>query len=73
MHFVALLSLAATVTAVATPLNHVLHEKRHAAPTKWIKRDAVQSESILPMRIGLKQRNLDKVSAKTYLRCSRLT
>lgn len=45
----------------ASPLtgNHVVHEKRDAAPKRWIKRGALPDSSILPVRIGLQQRNLD--------------
>jgi tripeptidyl-peptidase-1 len=46
--------------AAVIPTTHVVHEKRHAPPRKWVKRDRVSSEAILPMRIGLKQRNLEQ-------------
>lgn len=55
-----LAGLAAVATAVSTPSNHVLHEKRAAEPKHWSKRDAVDSSVVLPMRIGLTQQNLDK-------------
>jgi tripeptidyl-peptidase I len=46
--------------AVVIPATYVVHEKRHAPPRKWVKRDRIRSEAILPMRIGLKQSNLEK-------------
>ncbi|KAG4026987.1 hypothetical protein MFRU_034g00470 [Monilinia fructicola] len=38
----------------------VLHEKRHAPRTRWVKRDRITGETLLPVRIGLAQRNLEK-------------
>lgn len=64
MRFQDILALAATlataVSAIAVPDSLVLHEKRHAAPRKWVKRDAMPAKSMLPMRIGLKQSNLHR-------------
>lgn len=54
-------AIAATTSALAVPESHVLHESRESAPRKWIKRDAVESSRTLPMRIGLKQSNLEVV------------
>ena len=62
MHFLSILSLAATVAAVAAPSSHELHEKRYTAPKHWLKRDDLSGSQTLPMRIGLVQGNLDKVS-----------
>jgi hypothetical protein len=42
------------------PNSHVVHEKRHAPPKAWIKRGLVSSRTILPIRIGLKQRDLHR-------------
>ena len=59
MHLlVALLALAAVSTAV--PLQgHVSHEKRDYTSSQWIRRDRVPAHAVIPMRIGLAQRNLD--------------
>jgi tripeptidyl-peptidase I len=46
--------------AAVIPATHVVHEKRLAPPRKWLKRDRISSEAILPMRIGLRQSNLEK-------------
>jgi hypothetical protein len=46
--------------AAVIPPTHVVHEKRHALPRKWVKRDRILPEAILPIRIGLRQRNLDQ-------------
>jgi tripeptidyl-peptidase I len=54
------LLLAATAQGAAVPNSHVVHEKRDVPPSKWVKREKVSSSYILPMRIGLKQRNLDR-------------
>ncbi len=42
------------------PATHVLHE-RHLPhwSRQWSKREKVDSSSLLPMRIGLRQSNLD--------------
>ncbi|EPS39904.1 hypothetical protein H072_6208 [Dactylellina haptotyla CBS 200.50] len=55
--YLVLLTLAG---ALATPLaKHVIHEKRDIGNHAWIKRNPAGASSILPMRIGLVQRNLD--------------
>ena len=61
MHY-SLLTLATLfVSVIAAPSsNHVLHEKRDALPFGWERVDKVPSHEVLPMRIGLKQSNLDK-------------
>ncbi len=63
MRFSALLlggALAASAAQAAVlPVTHVVHEKRHAPPRKWVKRDRIAADAVLPMRIGLKQRNLE--------------
>ena len=62
MRFSILTVLAALVAeTVAFPSStHAVHEKRDKLPSQWMKRGKVSSKSILPMRIGLKQRNLHK-------------
>lgn len=57
--FTALVALAASVQALSTPKQYVSHEKRVAPLKKWINRGGVSSEAILPMRIGLRQPNID--------------
>lgn len=54
------LVLAATAQGAAVPNSHVVHEKRESPPSKWVKREKISSSYVLPMRIGLKQRNLDR-------------
>lgn len=39
--------------------NHVIHEKRSAPPSGWQARDRVEGHVKMPLKIGLKQRNLD--------------
>ncbi len=52
------------VGALAMPAatdNHVVHEKRDLSPhSQWTKGDAVDGNARIPVRIALKQRNLDK-------------
>lgn len=61
MHYT-LLTLGALVASVtaAPSSTHVLHEKRDALPFGWERHDKLSSHEVLPMRIGLKQSNLDK-------------
>jgi tripeptidyl-peptidase I len=55
-----LLAFVATAQSAAVP-SHVLHEKRDPASSKqWVRREKPASTEILPMRIGLKQRNLHR-------------
>lgn len=57
-----LLTLGALVASViaAPSSTHVLHEKRSTLPFGWERHNKLPSHEILPMRIGLKQSNLDK-------------
>jgi Pro-kumamolisin, activation domain len=63
MRFISLALFLASITiiqGVAVPYTHVLHEKRDAAVLKrWVQREKLDSSTILPMRIGLTQKNLD--------------
>jgi len=61
MRFSAIVSGAALAASVlASPIdNYVVHEKRHAAPFGWESLGAVKRDGVLPMRIALKQRNID--------------
>lgn len=59
---VALATLA--VVGYASPLtsarsDHVVHERRSTPPPGWQARDRVDGHIKMPLRIGLKQRNLD--------------
>ena len=51
---------AALAAGAALSPSHVVLEERHTAPKRWIKGDRVHPESVLPVRIGLTQTNLDK-------------
>lgn len=55
-----LLALSVTAKSAAVPNTHVLHEKRDLSSSQWVKRERLSSNALLPMRIGLKQRNLDR-------------
>lgn len=58
-----ILAVVATISsyALAAPAStHVVHEKRELASEKWTKRDVkLNRDAIIPLSIGLKQRNLD--------------
>jgi tripeptidyl-peptidase-1 len=53
-------ALAVCAAAVPSPSAPVLHEKRHYTPAPWTKRDRLASDATVPVRIGLRQSNLDK-------------
>ncbi|KAL1966448.1 hypothetical protein VTN77DRAFT_4590 [Rasamsonia byssochlamydoides] len=63
--FLALVGLAAFCTAAPAPAFHVVHEKRDSTPSRWLNLGRVKPESNHVVRVGLKQRNLDK--AHDYL------
>lgn len=53
-------AVIATAAAAPSSVRHVVHERREAQLQTWEKRSPVDPSKKLPMRIGLKQRNLDK-------------
>ncbi|KAF4625803.1 hypothetical protein G7Y89_g12366 [Cudoniella acicularis] len=57
--FLQFLALAVSVRSAAVPSTHVVHEKRDGLTSHWEKREPVPANALLPMRIGLKQRNLE--------------
>lgn len=60
MHFSSLLLASVAGFASCTPLStHVTHEKRGALPVAWDRHARASRDTILPVRIGLKQRNLE--------------
>jgi tripeptidyl-peptidase-1 len=56
----AVLAAAALSGAAPSSVKHVLHEKRDKSALDWVKGDRVESNAILPVRIGLTQNNLEK-------------
>lgn len=62
---IALASSAVTSLAAPSPNKHVLHEKRDGLPHLWEKRDRAIRSQVLPIRIGLRQRNLE--NAEKYI------
>lgn len=63
MHF-SILTLCALITgAIAAPAiisnGHVVHERRERLPASWNKEAGVHGDSRIPLRVGLKQNNLD--------------
>lgn len=62
MHLQALIcfgAIALTATAAPTSTSHVVHEKRQSEPLNWVKFSRVDPSTVLPVRIGLTQSNLD--------------
>ena len=63
--YLSLLSVALIVVqpfpSLAAPSGaFVTHEKRDASPYGWIKREPVEVDRILPVRVGLVQSNFDR-------------
>ncbi|KAG9242153.1 peptidase S8/S53 domain-containing protein [Calycina marina] len=53
-------TFVALCVAAPAPSSYVVHEKRETQLDKWIKRDSkLNKDSIVPVSIGLTQRNLD--------------
>lgn len=62
MHLLVVAQAVAALVAVssAKPItNHVSHEKRTPGYTQYSKRSRVDSDAVLPIRIGLKQTGLE--------------
>jgi tripeptidyl-peptidase I len=56
-----LFALAAAAQGVAIPNSHVVHERRSEPLQTWVKRGRLSPKAVLPMRVGLTQRNLERV------------
>jgi tripeptidyl-peptidase I len=57
---VVLSSLAVRALALPTAhVDHVVHEKRDNIQRKWVQSNALDSDYVLPARIGLKQNNIN--------------
>ncbi|KAI0872551.1 peptidase S8/S53 domain-containing protein [Hypoxylon argillaceum] len=63
---VALASSATTSLAAPSSSKHVLHEKRDGKPHLWEKRDRATPSQVLPIRIGLRQSNLENAERYIY-------
>jgi hypothetical protein len=60
MLFLAWLLVSLSGFVSGSPLStHTVHEKRHALPFAWTKHSRAPSTAVLPVRIGLNQRNLE--------------
>nr|POF14132.1 aorsin [Quercus suber] len=61
MHFSLFLSAALAGLAASAPSanTHVLHEKRESHPIAWTKHSRAEGHLLLPVKIGLTQRNLE--------------
>lgn len=55
-----ILALADTAQSASVPSSYVVHEKRDVTSSTWVKRERIASSNTLPIRIGLKQRNLHR-------------
>lgn len=55
----AVLSFEIGCHAIPAPAAHAPHEKRLVIPRLWQRESRIESDAILPVRIGLTQKNLD--------------
>ena len=55
-----LATIAAFSNAAPATLRHAVHEERSAPAKDWVKGARIDGSAILPMRIGLTQKNLEK-------------
>lgn len=61
MRFSILALAASLAVCLAIPTDrYVLHEKRDGPPHQWTKRSRAHADEVLPVRIGLAQRNLHR-------------
>ena len=58
-NFICFGAIALTATAAPTFTSHAVHEKRRSEPLNWAKYSRVDNSTVLPIRIGLTQSNLD--------------
>ena len=65
LSILSLLRLSAAFPPLPFEHSHVLHERRDATPHTWERASRADPEAILPVKIGLLQRNLHK--AEEYL------
>lgn len=66
---------AAGVLASPTPNDYVVHERRAVLSRSWTEEKRLDKASILPMRIGLTQSNLDRghdLLMEMYVTCLNL-
>jgi tripeptidyl-peptidase-1 len=60
VQFALFAAIATLSNAVPTSLKHALHENRLTPSLDWVKGARIERGSIIPMRIGLTQTNLEK-------------
>lgn len=58
---IAMLLSLAPLTQAAAHHKYEIHEQRNIHPTGWQKGERLDQQTILPVRIGLRQRNLDNI------------
>lgn len=61
MHFVFATTALASIAAALPSTSFVVHEKREGDPVAWTKQNAAPKDQVLPIRIGLKQQNLQNL------------
>jgi tripeptidyl-peptidase-1 len=63
---VAAATLLLSCSAAPASSKHVVHEKRNGKPHQWEKRDRAVAGHLLPIKIGLRQRNLENAEQFMY-------
>lgn len=59
-------ALALAGSAAPTSGRYNIHEKRDGQPHAWQKRHRAVADQVLPIRIALKQRNLENAESYIY-------
>jgi tripeptidyl-peptidase-1 len=60
-----------TITVISSPTacngnRHVLHERRNRPPPQWLKRQKLAHDEVIPVKIAINQRNLDRAEDYIY-------
>ena len=69
MRFLVVLALVSGLCSAAPSsrnTDHVLHEERSGIPHQWAKRDRAAAHHVMPIRIALRQRNLENADKYIY-------
>lgn len=61
-----LLSFFAVVFSIPITQRHILHERRSQAPPQWLRKSRLKGGEVIPVKIGLSQRNLDRAEDFLY-------
>ena len=64
LHLLTAWSVSAAMASVSA--NHVLHEKRSAAPPNWHRKEKLDTSTVIPLKIALQQTNMHQAEQHLY-------